>query len=73
MAETNSRMETILKAEKLTKDYPVLKGLIIPKEIGRVKAVNDISIFKVINITKTITKGLPILFGIFSIHFDKYG
>lgn len=43
MAETNSRMETILKAEKLTKDYPVLKGLIIPKEIGRVKAVNDIS------------------------------
>ena len=33
----------ILEIKNLHKDYPVLQGLILPKEVGRVQAVNQIS------------------------------
>ncbi len=35
--------EIILEVKDLQKDYPVMRGLIFQKEIGRVQAVNRVS------------------------------
>ena len=36
-------MEKILEVNHLNKHYPVKKGLILQKEIGQVRAVNEVS------------------------------